>query len=60
MVPASTIETYMMALRGEYCMATVSEPIEQGFEPLFELLPAGVLVFLAGEGVELAGLDAVD
>jgi hypothetical protein len=27
---------------------------------LFELLPAGVLVFLAGERVELAGLDAVD
>ncbi len=34
--------------------------VEEEFEFLFELLPGGVGVFGAGEGVELAGLDAVD
>ena len=59
-VPASTMATYMMALRGEYCMAMVVGAVEHGFEFLLELLPGGVCVFAAGEGVELAGLDAVD
>jgi hypothetical protein len=32
MVPASTSETYMMALRGEYCMAIFVCAGEDGFE----------------------------
>ena len=29
MVPASTMETYMMALRGEYCMAIFVAPVRR-------------------------------
>jgi hypothetical protein len=60
MVPASTMETYMMALRGEYCMAMRVCAAEHGGERGFELLPGGVFGAGAGEGVEAAGLDAVD
>ena len=41
-------------------MAIVGGAVEHGFEFLLELLPGGVGVFAAGEGVELAGFDAVD
>ena len=59
-VPASTIATYMMALRGEYCMAILVAPSSIAARFCFEFLPGGVLRLGAGEGVELAGLDAVD
>ncbi len=49
-----------MALRGEYCMAMLGVAGEDGLEAGFELLPGGVLGLGAGEGIEAAGLDAVD
>ena len=39
-VPASTMETYMMALLGEYCMAMRRGVGEHGFEAGVQLLPA--------------------
>jgi len=39
-VPASTRETYMMALLGEYCMASVRAPASIASKAAGELLPA--------------------
>ncbi len=39
MVPASTMETYMMALRGEYCMAMRFGAVEHLPQTCLELLP---------------------
>ena len=53
-MPASTMETYMMALRGEYCMAIFSAPLSMASSAVLELLPGGVFVLCRREGVELA------
>ncbi len=39
-VPASTMETYMMALLGEYCMAMRARSGKHRFETGGQLLPA--------------------
>ncbi len=60
MVPASTMETYMMALRGEYCMAMRFHGPSIAVEAGFQLLPGGVDPLGPGQGVELIRLDAMD
>ncbi len=59
-MPASTMETYMMALRGEYCMAILVAPVSMASSLASSSCQEEYSVFGAGEGVELAGLDAVD
>ena len=58
-MPASTIETYMMALLGEYCMAMRLAPPSMASRPDGQFLPAGVEALGAGERVEPALLDAM-
>ena len=59
-MPASTMETYMMALLGEYCMAMRVHGASMASRALVQFLPGRVAAFGTGERVELAGLDAMD
>ncbi len=59
MVPASTIETYMMALRGLYCMAMVVWPSSMAASSRSSSCHEEYSRFAAGECVEAAALDPV-